>query len=240
MAKVFQKDSVSIVVPALNEETHLAQAVEVMIGAAESRFEDYEILVFDDGSTDRTGEIADKLAARHEKVQAFHNRRPTCLGGVIREGYRHARMEYAIWVDGKGATPRESLDRIFERRGEADLVIPYATNARERNVLRRFVSRSFRTVLNVLFRLDLKHYTHSVLVKTSVAKRFCIGTNSYAYQAEALIRMLRAGHTYVQVGVRDVFDNEGRSTKAFQPRNVIGVCGFVLRMLWEVYVKRGR
>jgi hypothetical protein len=63
-----------------------------------------------------------------------------------------------------------------------------------------------------------------------------VRTDSYAYQAEALIKLIKSGHSYVQVGVRDNFSREGVATKAFKPGNVFGVAAFLGRALWDVYV----
>jgi glycosyltransferase involved in cell wall biosynthesis len=232
------ENSITIVVPALNEERNLAFAVRNMVQAAERWFDQYEILVFNDGSTDKTGQIADALAAECECVLAFHHDRPKNMGGVIREGCRRARMNYVIWLDGKGGTTGEALDEIFSRKGQADLVIPYSLNERDRSAGRRAISRLFRKLLNVIFALRIRYYTGSIMSRASLVRQFTIRTNSYAWQAEALIKMVKSGCSYVHVGIRERYDNEGRCTKAFRLKNIIGVAAFLIRTLWDVYVRR--
>jgi len=224
--------------PALNEERGLPGAVEIVIGAVRRHFARYEIFIVDDGSTDRTGAIAEELAAEHPCVQAVHHVRPQGLGGVLREGLQRARMEYFIWVDGKGATTATALDQIFGLRDQADLVVPYATNQHERSWFRRTMSRAFHGMLNLLFRLSLKQYSHLVLCKTVAARSFDVCNNSYAWQAEILLRMIKSGYTYVQVGVEDNFATTVGQTKVFQFRNVVGVGSFLARMVWHHYVLR--
>lgn len=227
--------SITIVVPALNEEEELAASVRTAAAAAQRWFDEHEILVFDDGSTDRTGEIADQLARDLPHVSAFHHHRPQSIGGVLRRGLEKAGMRYFMWVDGKGATTAEAFDRIFAACGEADLVVPYAANQHERQWIRRVISRLFVGSLNLVFGLDLKQYTHLVLCETATARRFPIRTSSYAYQAEALIKMIKGGCTYVQVGVDDNFGREAAHSKAFKPRNVLGVATFFFRIVWDAY-----
>ena len=232
-------DSITVAIAALNEETHLKGAVETVLRAVSRHFESFEIIIFNDGSTDGTGRIADTLAECHQQVTVVHHERPKCLGGVIRSGLSRARMKRFMWVDGKGATTEAALDAIFSLRDKADLVVPYPCNQHERALRRRIISRAFVTLVGMLFRTDLKYYTHVALFHTAQARQFSVRTDSYAYQAEALIKMIRAGHTYVQVGVEDCYSQEDGQTKAFKLNNVTGIATFLLGTLWDVYVVRG-
>lgn len=229
------KGTISIVIAALNEELNIEGAIRTAISAAEQWFEDYEILVFDDASTDRTGEIAEKVARENSRVKVFHNKRPLCLGGVIKEGYKRAKMEYAIWLPGKNTTSREALDIIFSHKGKADLIIPYALNMSERPLFRRLLSRLFQKILNLTFGMNLKYFNDTVLCKTDQIKKFNIRTNSYAWQAEALIKMIKAGHSYIEVGFNDIFVKPGRKTKALKLNNIFGVTKFYFSTIWDLY-----
>jgi glycosyltransferase involved in cell wall biosynthesis len=232
--------SITIVIPALNEEEQLEHAVRIAAEAAAHWFEEYEILIFDDGSTDRTGEIADRLARETPQILAFHHQSPQSIGGVLRRGLEKARLRYFMWADGKGATTPQAFERIFAHCGKADLVVPYAANQHERQWIRRVISRLFVGTLNLVFGLNLKQYTHLVLCETATARRFPVRTTSYAYQAEALIKMIKGGCTYVEVGVEDDFSREATHTKAFKPRNVLGVGGFLLRVVPDILLRRDR
>lgn len=227
--------SITVVLPALNEEAELERSVRTTVAALRDAFDAWELLLYDDGSTDRTGEIADRLAREIDGVQAFHHATPQSIGGVLRRGLERAQMRYFMWVDGKGATPRAALDRIFAHCGEADLVVPYAANQQERTLVRRLISSAFRGVLNALFALDLRQYTHLVLCETAAARRISVRTDSYAFQAEALIKLIKSGCSYVQVAVEDDFSREAGHSKAFRLRNVLGVAAFFFHVLWDVY-----
>jgi glycosyltransferase involved in cell wall biosynthesis len=228
-------DSITVVIPALNEERNLERAVTTAVAAVERRFGEYEVLVFDDGSTDRTGEIAEELTHRFPRVRVFHHDRPRCLGGVLRQGLELARMERFIYVDGKAATTGEALDRILAEQGRADMIIPYASNTQERPPVRRAVSRAYVTLLNVLFGLQIRHYGNSILFRTDQLRSVRIRTDSYAFLAEAVIKLAKTGATFLQIPFTDRFDVEGQRSKAFRWNNVAGVAGFLMWMLWVVY-----
>lgn len=231
-------NTLSVVVPARDEEGNLEAAVTALMSVVERRFDDCEVFVVDDGSTDGTAAVADGLAARYPRVVALHNVRPRGLGGVIRQGLAQARMTHFLWVDGKGATTAEALDAILARIDDADLVVPYPVNQQERPLLRRRVSRAFVGILNATFRLKLRYYTHVLLCRTDAARSVPVHNDSTAGLAERLIKLIKAGHSYVEVGVKDVYGDEGRRTKAFNPGNLVGVATFYLRTIWDVYGRR--
>ena len=230
--------SISITVAALNEEQNLAQAVDIIVGSVQRWFDSYEIVIFNDGSSDRTGEVAEELAAKYDGLTVVHHERSQCLGGVIRNGLARARMEHYMWIDGKGATTKQALDSIFALCGQYDLIVPYPNNQSERPLIRQLIARTFVTLLNTLFRLKLRYYTHVVLCRTQQVRQFRIRTDSYAYQAEMLIKMIKSGCSYTQVGVPDRYDLPGRRTKAFKFNNVIRMFTFLTMTIWDVYIAR--
>jgi hypothetical protein len=93
--------------------------------------------------------------------------------------------------------------------------------------------------LNTLFGLNLRYYNHYVLHRKKNLDSIDIYTNSYAFQAEVLIKLIKFGYSYVEVGVRDRFDNDIH-TKAFYFRNVLGVMQFFLKMINEIYFKNNK
>ena len=226
--------TVTVIVAALDEERGLEATVRTVLRAVPRWFSDWEILVFDDGSTDRTGEIADRLASTLPRVIAIHHDEPRCLGGVFKAGLGRARMDHVILLNGKNDTPFEALDRIFSQRGRADLVIPVQANRSARPMLRRVLSRTFVSLLNVSFGLNLRYYNHSVLHRRDLLEAVQIRTSSYAFQAEAIIKLLRSGCSYVEVEVEDRFEADA-PTKTFSLSNVFGVACFLATTLYDVH-----
>lgn len=225
-----QLDSISIIIPALNEEQRIEAAVGTAREAARRDFDNYEIIIVDDGSTDRTGAIADRLAGEDARVAVIHHRKPRCLGGAYKTGLAKAMNEYVILVNGKNDISAGELGKIFALRGQADMIIPYTLNLNERSLLRRLLSKVYVRLLNTLFGLELKYYNHYVLHRRKLVSSVAISTNSYAFQSEALLKLIRRGHSYLHVGVIDTFDKGVRS-KALRPGNVVRGCRFLLHML---------
>src|SRR5712691_5510376 len=151
------KPTISFVIPALNEEANIADAVREAAAAMGDRFRDYELLLFDDGSTDRTGAIMDDLAAADPAhVRVTHNPTSRNLGGVYKQGIALARMDYILMVPGDNENPGHALQAPFDAIGGADIVLPYPVNSAVRGFARNTVSRIYVGLLNRLFGLRVR------------------------------------------------------------------------------------
>ena len=88
---------VSVLVPAYNEEQNLEGAVRDIVAAAGAVLEDYEILLVDDGSTDRTGALADRLALELPKVRVIHQERNLGTAAGYARAVEEAKLDYFFW-----------------------------------------------------------------------------------------------------------------------------------------------
>jgi glycosyltransferase involved in cell wall biosynthesis len=229
-----RKPTVSFVVPALNEEGNIAGAVSTILQAAEGRVADLEILLVNDGSTDRTGDLMEQLAETDKRISVVHNPRNLGFGGAFKAGAGLARMDYVIRICGDDSVPVPGVQWILDHIGRADLVIPYIANPGEfRSWGRRFGSWGFTTLVNLLFGQRVPYYNHSVVFRRDALHSIQIATNSFAYQAEALAKLLKAGYTYVPVAVHDIARLHGEST-ALKPSNLVRVVHALIHLSAEI------
>jgi glycosyltransferase involved in cell wall biosynthesis len=227
-------NSISIIVSTLNEADHIEATVAEVIKAATAHFDEHRIILIDDGSTDGTAVVADRIGRANENVMVVHHDRPHGLGGVYKKGLALANTHYVTEVNGKNDTTADQLATIWALKGQADMIIPYTLNPEERARHRRVISAVFTRTLNLLFGVKLRYFNHYVLHKRSCLESIRIRTDSYAFQAEILLKLIKRGHSYMEVGHRDKFDHEGAS-KAFRPRNLLGVAEFLLCTLYELH-----
>ncbi len=228
------KPTLSVVIPALNEEANIEAAVQQTIGALGDRFSDYELLLFDDGSTDRTGAIMDRLQAADPKhIRVTHNQQSQNLGGVYRQGVQVARMEYLLMVPGDNENPAHALQAPFDALGKADIIVPYPENSNVRGMGRHLVSRGYVLTLNTLFRQRIRYYNGTVIHRTANLKAITIETASFAYQTEILLKLLSMGKTHVEVPIRIEPPKPGRVSRALRWKNVVEVAKTVGRLFLE-------
>jgi len=222
---------ISIVVPALNEAATLAGAVDRARSAARRHFADYEIIIVDDGSTDATGEIAERLALADRRIRVVHHDRPRNLGHAYKVGVALARREYLLMFPGDDEGTDEQLDAVMSRAGRADIIVNYISNPEVRSWSRVGLSRMFVAFLNWRCgrQQQLRYYNGTVLHRTEVVRGITIRTDSFAYQAEALVKLLRAGHSYLEVST-PIAPRSGGRTKAFRLKNLAGVMWALIRL----------
>jgi len=228
-----QRGTASVIVPALNEEPFLRRSVGIVTEAAQRHFRDYEIIIVDDGSTDGTGRIADELAAGDRRIAVIHHDRPHNLGGAFKSGLTRAGMDFVALYQGRGGNTAEEMGKIWELAGNADIIVPYPANMHERHAGRRFISRCLTLAIGLVTGIKLKYYTHLPLYRRQDLNAIEIRTSSYAFQAEALCKLIRAGRSYREVGVNDAFEDGGR-TRSYRLRNITAVMACVCRLLWEL------
>ena len=80
------RHSLTMILPALNEEANIQEALERVVTALEQHVASFEVLVINDGSTDRTGEIAEEFARSDQRVRVLHNERNVNYGISLARG----------------------------------------------------------------------------------------------------------------------------------------------------------
>lgn len=231
--------SVAVIIPAMNEEENLSGTVMAVLDELRARFSTYEILIVDDGSTDRTGEIADGLAATNSRIRAIHNSRNLGLGYSYTRGVELARMEYVAWFPGDNEIPRQAIKAILSAIGSAEILVPYIANPNVRTRARRLISGAFVGFLNLIFGLQLRYFNGPCVYSRRFLMSVSIKSSGFACFAAILIRSILSGHSYAEIPILTETRQYGR-TKAFRLRNLLSVFGTVIELSWDVYVRDRR
>ena len=232
--------SISVVIPAYNEEKNLEATTGFLLERLEKNgILDFEILIFDDNSTDATGKIADELAKKYSQIKVIHNPKNMNLGFNITKGFQLATKEYAGFTPGDNETEPETLDNIFKNLGKADIIIPYIQNPEVRPWGRRFLSKTYVMIINTAFGLNLKYYNGICFFKTAIVKKVPVSTYGFAYMTEILVKLLKSGASFIEVpGINRT--RERGATKAFRIKNIVSVFKTFIHLFYEVQILRRR
>ena len=224
---------VSFVVPALDEEAVIEGFLRELSATIDAVLQSYEIILVDDGSMDSTGAIMDRLARELPHMRVLHNRPNLGLGAAYRRGLAEARFDYVMMLCGDGGLPASSLPAILEKIGTADMIVPYMTNLKTiKTPFRYVVSRTYTHFFNLLSGHRLHYYNGLPVHRRDFLKQIDITSSGFAVQAEIILKLLKSGCTFVQVGV--LAAEVKKASSALRLKNVVSVALSVVELAREV------
>ena len=232
------RTSLSIIVTAMNEIGNLAPTVENILAAAAPRIADVEVIIVDDGSTDGTSALADRMASADARIVVHHNVQNRGLAYSYMKGISLAGKEYTSWVAGNNIVPRKGMEDLYDRVGKTDIVLSYVLTD-VRGVARRAISRTLTMLMNLMFGVRMRYYTGPCVYRTDALQRLtCISSGSIIVP-EVLLRMVKTGGSYVEIPLQPQARASG-ATKTFRLRNVVAVAVSLLRLFWDIQILGAR
>lgn len=178
-----------------------------------------------------------EFATHDPHIRVFHNPVNLNFGGAYKRGLSEAKAEYTIMLPGDNGFPADSIAEIIRHAGEADMIVPIVINPRSRTFLRAILSRSFTALLNWLFWLNVGYYNGAVLQRTDLLRNIEIRTNGFAYQAEAIVKLIAGGASYSHCFVR-VQERVAGKSSATSFKNQVAVLKTIFHLIAAVGIFR--
>ena len=235
--------------PAHNEEANLEGLVEEALATLPSIAETFEIIAVNDGSRDRTREIADRLAAAHpDVVRVVHHEVNRGYGGALRSGFEASRYELLAFTDGDRQFKVADLARLTARLAESDrpdVVVGYRIKRADPTV-RIVYARTYKLANRIFFGLRVRDVDCACkLFRREALDGVRVESAGAFFSAELLIKTLKANRTIVETGVPHYARTAGSATGARPSVIWLAVRDFWgLRLrLWanrSLAMKRGR
>lgn len=233
------KNSVTVIIPAFKEEGNIEAAIDSAVTALKGVTRDYEIIVVDDGSPDKTGDFARLKAQVDPNIRVITNAVNQGFGYSFARGVKMAGKEFTTIFPGDNDMSASSLKDLLEARESAELVISYRRNDDKRSLFRVFVSKTFVMMMNAIFSLKLKYYNGSFICRTILLKSIPIKSSGLAALAECVVRFLKQGVKWRAI----YFEHAGRrheKSKAFNLKSVRSVIKTVWVLWWDIYISGQR
>ena len=191
----------SIVMPMFNEEQNVAALLEELHGVlARCEAWRFEVLVVDDGSTDRSGEIAKSMGARVcRHAQNLGN------GAAIKRGIREARGDYILMMDGDGQHPPDAIPTMLQKLEHFDHVVG-SRGGSGGSVHRNLANRVYNGLASYVTSKNIRDLTSGFRVaRADVLKGFVhLLPNTFSYPTTITLAMIKAGYSvhYEPIAVR--------------------------------------
>lgn len=204
----------AVVLPAWNEEAVIAQTAQAVAQTLSEVAPDYEVIVVDDGSTDRTGAIADALAAENPRIRVVHNRPNRGYGGALIAGFNAVDKELTFFMDADGQFDIRDITRLLEQLEQADAVLGYREH-RQDPPLRIVNAWGWKLLMRLLFGLKVRDIDCAFkLYPTALVRRANVQAQGAMVNTEMLVKLNRLGYRWVEVPVNHYPRQGGKATGA--------------------------
>ena len=222
---------ISIIMPAYNEVDRIVASLQETIKTFDNFKSNYEIIVVDDGSKDKTFEEVKEFIAKNSisNVSVYRNRANYGKGRALRKGFRHASGEYIIFLDADMDLHPGQIDTFFDimRLTESDIVIGSKRHPNSQlfyPLERRIMSAVYFFLVKMLFDLPINDtQTGLKLFKAHVLKRVFreFISREFAFDLELLVTAHRFGY---KIAEAPVFINSQRGYNRIWLGTVYKMC----------------
>jgi len=191
--------SISLCVPALNEEKTLSAAVRDLINTLSSLVKELEIIIVDDGSSDSTFQIANNLALEFSQVKVIHHENNLGLGASFKDALAKSKGDYFSWFPADHENSAREFIPCLQHLGKNIIVTSNHRGYDSRPLLRRLISRTYTWIINKYFCLNLKYYNGLTVFPTLGLRSFNLTSDGFFLPAESIIWAVRRGYQVVEL-----------------------------------------
>jgi glycosyltransferase involved in cell wall biosynthesis len=192
---------VSIVLPALNEEGNIVEAVTRATAAASRLCTDHEIIVVDDGSTDRTAALVEEMAAADPRIRLIRHAHNRGYGDALKSGFTAARLELVFFTDADNQFNLEELEAFLPWSDRVDVVAGFRINRQDRFV-RRVSAKAWNAAVRVLFYVPVRDIDCAFkLFHRRVFADLDLESIGAMVNTELMVKLGRSGVGVVELGV---------------------------------------
>jgi glycosyltransferase involved in cell wall biosynthesis len=225
-------ESISLFFPVYKDERTVHLVAEKAVRLLSSLGGEYEIIIVDDGSPDRSGEIADELAREHPCIRVIHHQRNTGYGAAVRSAIAASRFEYVCMTDGDDQYEVEDFRKLLKLKDSYDLIITFRYKKVYSSV-RIFVSWVYNRLLRLLFRTPFRDVSTGLrMARRAMLEDIVLEADSPFIGAELAIKAMLKGYRVGEVGIQ-TFPREFGSGSSTSFPNILAT----MADMWRIYRK---
>jgi glycosyltransferase involved in cell wall biosynthesis len=224
------KPDVTLFFPVYRDEATVRRVTEKALAVLRDVARHGEVIIVDDGSPDRAGEIADELAREYPEVSVIHHPKNLGYGAAIQSGLRAAKYEWICFTDGDDEYDVNDLRKLIVLRDFYDLIITFRY-VKAYAGDRQFISWVYNATLRALFRTHYRDISTGLrLVRKSLIDQLDCQSNSPFIGAEITIKSMLKGYRVGEVGIQTFPREFGKGASTSVP-NIIAT----IRDMTSVY-----
>lgn len=193
--------SIAAAMPAYNEEANVAPMVETLDPVLASITDDYEIVIVDDGSKDRTAERVLEIQKRYPKVRLVRHPVNQGFGAAVHTAFTSAAKEWVFYTDSDRQFKVDEIHRMLPLTDKADIIAGYRA-PRADPFLRKVFAFGWFSLCTILFGYTARDIDCAFkLFKCDILNHIRVDSRGATFSIEFLARAKRAGYRIAEVPV---------------------------------------
>jgi glycosyltransferase involved in cell wall biosynthesis len=193
--------SISVFFPCYNEQENVGRTVERALAVLKKLEADFELIIVNDGSFDRTGEIADEIVDRDNRIKAVHHHQNLGYGAALQSGFKASTKEFVFYTDGDGQFDIGEMPSLLPLMENYDIVSCYRLN-RQDNLVRKINGWCWTKLVCLLFGMKIRDIDCAFkLYKREIFDNIRLSSTGALIDTEILARAARKGYSITQKGV---------------------------------------
>lgn len=228
--------SLTIAIPAYNEESSLTGVIHDALNIAPLYAKDFEILVVNDGSTDNTQHIIESYAKKNKRITSVFHTKNQGFSGAIKSCYRKAAKDIIFLLPADGQIHAADIKQFWSALDHADVVVGYRISNPE-PASRKINSFIFHTLYRTLFGVRLREISTSILWRKKVLDSLDITAipRSALIEPEVVYKAWSAGWRFAQVPI-PYYPRIGGSAKGANPLMMFITLKELIKLWWKMRV----
>ncbi len=196
-----RKQSLSVFFPCHNEADNIGALVDKTVAVLRKLVDDFEVIIVNDGSKDKTREVADALAAKYPEVRAVHHEVNKGYGGAVWTGLRSATKQLVFFTDGDGQFDISEIEQFLPEIGEKTAVVGYRIKRRD-PFHRVLFAKGWKMLNRILFAFRVRDIDCAFkLFRTEWFKDIEPQASGALVTVEILTKLTKKGIKFKQIGV---------------------------------------
>jgi glycosyltransferase involved in cell wall biosynthesis len=210
----------SIFFPFWNEEKNVATVVEKALTVAPIVAKEWEILIIDDGSSDNTLSIAEKIASKNDRIRVISHKPNRGYGAALKEGLEKSKYKVVVFTDGDGQFDFSAVEKFTDEIESYDIVIGFRTKRRDEKIFKRLLLMNLLKIWDfILFGFHFKDIDcgFKMFTRHAIAEISPLRSEGAMITTEILAKATKKKLSIKQVGVEHFPRKFGKQTGANLP-----------------------
>ena len=229
-----EKPRITLFFPVYNDENTVQRVTEKALSILSELASVSEVIIVDDGSPDRSGEIADQLACTYSTVRVIHHESNRGYGEALKSGFAESKYEWICFTDGDDEYDVFDLHKLLRHKDYYDLIITFRYT-KLYSAVRIFISWIYNKIVRMLFRTPYRDISTGLrVVRKTLIDDLTLQSISPFIGAEIAIKAMLKGYRVGEVGIQTFPRTFGRGESTTRA-NIVATIQDMFRIYRSIF-----